>query len=247
MSDPRRLCDESTDALELALLRAGSRGSASPELREKTLAALGLGGAVVASGALGSAAALAAGASGKGAGGLLSALSFKVTALMLGVAASVAAPVYFLTGDAAAPPARLAKPRGVLAGPVVREARPAPARPAQAAPSASAPRAVPAGDAARTLSSPKLPPAEALRAELTQLDAARSRLASGRPEEALRILDGYARSAPQGRLKLEAEVLRIDALSKSGRSAQAKARAREFLGRHPNSVLAARVRRIAGE
>jgi hypothetical protein len=47
-------------------------------------------------------------------------------------------------------------------------------------------------------------------------------------------------------LKLEAEVLRIDALARSGRLAQAQTRAASFLARHPNSVLAARVRRIAG-
>ena len=106
-------------------------------------------------------------------------------------------------------------------------------------PSAAVAEAVP------PLAAPKLAPAEALRAELQQLDAARTRLAGGRPDEALRLLDAYARSTPHGRLKLEAEVLRIDALSKSGRSAQAKARAEVFLARYPNSVLAARVRRIA--
>jgi hypothetical protein len=88
--------------------------------------------------------------------------------------------------------------------------------------------------------------AEALRVELTQLDSARSRLKSGRSEEALALLDAYERSAPRGALRLEAEVLRIDALSRSGRTEQAKSRARAFLERHPRSVLAARVRRLAG-
>ncbi len=41
---------------------------------------------------------------------------------------------------------------------------------------------------------------------------------------------------------MEAEVLRIDALAESGRTDAAHARAREFLRRHPNSVLAAHVR-----
>jgi RNA polymerase sigma-70 factor, ECF subfamily len=88
--------------------------------------------------------------------------------------------------------------------------------------------------------------AESLRGELAQLDAARSRLAGGEPEQALGLLDAYDRATPRGALKLEAEVMRIDALSRSGRSAQAKQRAQAFLRRYPESVLAARVRRIVG-
>lgn len=88
---------------------------------------------------------------------------------------------------------------------------------------------------------------EALQQELAQLDAVRARLASGRAEQALSLLDTYDRGTPRGSLRLEAEVLRIDALSRSGRVDQARARARVFLTRHPTSVLAARVRRLAGE
>jgi RNA polymerase sigma-70 factor (ECF subfamily) len=86
---------------------------------------------------------------------------------------------------------------------------------------------------------------EALRAELQQLDRARAALAGGRASEALATLDAYARSTPRGALRLEAEVLRIDALARSGRSEQARARAAAFLARHPQSVLAARVRQLA--
>ena len=45
---------------------------------------------------------------------------------------------------------------------------------------------------------------------------------------------------------MEAEVLRIDALAESGHTDAAHARAREFLRRHPNSVLAAHVRTRLG-
>lgn len=89
--------------------------------------------------------------------------------------------------------------------------------------------------------------AEALQAELAQLDAARSRLAAGHAEQALALLRAYERATPRGALRLEAEVLRIDALSRSGRLAQAQQRAKLFLSRHPSSVLAARVRRIVGQ
>ena len=238
MTEPPRLTQESRDDLELALLRAGSDVSASPELREKTLATLGLGGAAAAGAAVG-AGAFASG-SAKGAGGVLSLLSLKVSALAVGVALAVGGPVYLLTGEAPAPVLRLAKPArpldqlaSRLPDPDRREPRPQ----ATGAPTAAAPPSP----------SPKSAPAEALRAELAQLDAARARLGSNRPEEALRLLDAYARSKPNGRLRLEAEVLRIDALAKSGRTDQAKARARAFLARHPSSVMAARVRRIAGD
>lgn len=87
----------------------------------------------------------------------------------------------------------------------------------------------------------------ALQQELARLDAVRSSLASGRAEQALALLDTYAREAPRGALRLEAEVLRIDALSRTGRVEQARTRARAFLSRYPTSVLSARVRRLAGE
>jgi hypothetical protein len=46
-------------------------------------------------------------------------------------------------------------------------------------------------------------------------------------------------------LRLEAEVLRIDAQVKAGRLDIARRHAREFLKRHPSSVLTARVRPFA--
>jgi outer membrane protein assembly factor BamD (BamD/ComL family) len=74
------------------------------------------------------------------------------------------------------------------------------------------------------------------------LESARARLAQGDADGTLALLDQYAASYPSGRLKPEADVLRIDALSKSGRSAAAKKLAESFLQHYPNSVLAARAR-----
>ncbi|HEY4159038.1 MAG TPA: tetratricopeptide repeat protein, partial [Polyangiaceae bacterium] len=87
----------------------------------------------------------------------------------------------------------------------------------------------------------------ALAAELSALDAARSALAGGDTTGALSDLDAYARNFPRGRLGLEAEVLRIDALAKSGQTAAARKRAEAFMKRHPDSVLASRVRAYAGQ
>jgi hypothetical protein len=81
-----------------------------------------------------------------------------------------------------------------------------------------------------------------LAAELVALDAARATLARGDAAAALFALDGYARGYPGGRLELEAEVLRIDALAMSGHPDMAKKRAATFLLRHPKSVLAPRLR-----
>ncbi|MET0795140.1 MAG: outer membrane protein assembly factor BamD, partial [Polyangiaceae bacterium] len=93
---------------------------------------------------------------------------------------------------------------------------------------------------------PKAAP-PALAAELSALDAARSSLSAGDPKAALSALDAYSRTFPRGRLGLEAEVLRIDALAKSGQTAAARSRAEAFIKRHPDSVLASRVRGYVGQ
>jgi hypothetical protein len=97
--------------------------------------------------------------------------------------------------------------------------------------------------AADANTSPANPAAEVtLTRELVALDAARSTLARGDAQGALALLDQYARKNPGGRLAIEAEVLRIDALARSGRRDLATRRAEAFLKRYPNSVLAPRVR-----
>jgi RNA polymerase sigma-70 factor (ECF subfamily) len=196
-----------------------------------------------------------------GVAGLLAAVKARAAALgawvarsalkVSAVAAAAVVPLAFVGWPSAPRSARPPEPLIAKAEPVVALAPPAlPAVDAAPAPDLDVPPAparpvvVPVVPA---LAPKKLPPAEALRQELAQLDVARARLASGRADQALGLLDAYERSAPRGALRLEAEVLRIDALSRSGRMQQAQARARVFLARYPNSVLAARVRRIAGQ
>ncbi len=82
----------------------------------------------------------------------------------------------------------------------------------------------------------------ALAAELAVVEEARSLVAAGYARAALAVLDGYARTYPRGHLEWEAEVLRMDALAKSGQPGAARKRAELFLRKHPNSVLANRVR-----
>ena len=89
--------------------------------------------------------------------------------------------------------------------------------------------------------------AASLRRELTALDAVRGAVAGGRARRALALLDAYARDFPDGRLALEAEILRIDALARSGQAGPARHRAEAFLQRHPRSVLAARARQYLAD
>jgi hypothetical protein len=84
--------------------------------------------------------------------------------------------------------------------------------------------------------------AATLRQELSAIDHARLSLASGETRRALDELEAYDQRFPAGRLQIEAEVMRIDALAKLGRKDAARQHAEAFLRRHPNSVLAQRVR-----
>jgi hypothetical protein len=146
--------------------------------------------------------------------------------------------------------------RPEAATPAVVPAAPAPKAEVRAA----APQAAREEPAPEPVVAPELPQAEApsappapridsrsvsqsaLAAELAALDAVRGKLRAGDATGALALLDEYSRTYPRGRLALEAEVLRIDALAKSGQSSAASRRAEAFLRRHPNSVLASRVR-----
>jgi hypothetical protein len=138
--------------------------------------------------------------------------------LLIGVSlvgAVTAVPIGYYALNHPAPPAKAPVPHSI-------------------APTAADPVAVPDAPAATH--------AATLSAELGALDRARLSLTGGDARRALDALDAYDRRFPSGRLQLEAEVLRIDALAKLGRKDAARQRAETFLRRHPNSVLATRVR-----
>jgi outer membrane protein assembly factor BamD (BamD/ComL family) len=71
------------------------------------------------------------------------------------------------------------------------------------------------------------------------IDEARAALAT--PTRALALLDSYAQSYPNGRLKQEALVLRVQALVGAGRREQAAALVRKFNSEHPNSPYGQRL------
>lgn len=256
MTEPRRLLEESDSQLERALLNAGVSYRVSPETRANTLAALGISGAAAMSAtAAGLAAPPAISAAETAASSTVITATFgwaKVLVALSTVGALAGIPAGYLAWRAhhAPPPVALHRFTDALAGPIARATpRPPPPAPEEVQPAEPAAPAPAEQSAVRGAAAPKpgaKPSSSAnasLQAELTALDAARAALASGNAQGALAHLDAYGRAHPRGLLGLEAEVLRIDALAKSGQHAAATQRAEAFMRRHPNSVLASRVRR----
>jgi hypothetical protein len=240
MSDPSRLAEENVSALEHALLAAGRSYGSSTSTRNKTLAALGVAGSAT----------LLAGTAQAVPLGTLAKLTWgKILAAVSLAGAAAAVPGYYAWQHHQAAKSALSSsvtPSAVLARPAQAEATPERV-PVLAARSPDEqvkgePQWAPAALPTRTAVRPAT-----LGHELSTLDAARGMLARGDATGALARLDRYAHAYPHGRLALEAEVLRIDALDASGRSDAARARAQAFLDRHPHSVLAARVRTRLGD
>jgi hypothetical protein len=102
-----------------------------------------------------------------------------------------------------------------------------------------------------TPSAPEETPAAAapdtLPREVELLDDARSALQRGAANDALTALDRYSREFPRGRLSTEALVLRIDALSRAGRTSEAKSLGERFLAANPGSPHAARIQKAIGK
>lgn len=89
------------------------------------------------------------------------------------------------------------------------------------------------------------PPASAvdeLQAELVLIGKARQALRADDPRRALEVLDAHARAFPQGQMREDRLVLRIEALCAAGKGPQASAEARLFLRGYPGSAHAQRVR-----
>jgi hypothetical protein len=217
VDEPNRLREEGqTSSFERALLGAGTSYRSSPHTRAKVLAGLGLAGSATLTGSTAAAASVA------------SAAKMTWTKLLLGMSlvGATAVPVgyYALRRQSATAPSQ----PSVVSAPAGSESAPAAAAPGVQRQGGQEPAA------ARR--------AAMLTDELGALDHARLALAGGDAGQALDELDAYDHRFPGGRLQIEAEVLRIDAFAKLGRKDVARQRAEAFLKRHPNSVLATRVR-----
>jgi hypothetical protein len=220
VTEPSRLFDETDDELERLLIGSARSERSSARTRARTLTALGITGSAALAATAVSATAAPVGALGK----------VTWAKLVLGLSA--------LGTIAAVPPTYHAWQRHQAAAHTQTLA---------AAPQSPTPRPTPTPTESTT-SPDEMPAVSArasadLRRELGALDAARGSLAHGQPARALARLDAYAAAFPQPHLGLEAEILRIDALARSGRAGEARAHAKSFLRGHPHSVLAARARR----
>jgi hypothetical protein len=237
MTEPRRLIEEGGDVLQQQLLNVGSSYRASAQTRARTAAALGIGAVPVL--ATGKAAAASPIAKIATVGLVATGASFLAYQAF---SPSEPAPNTASTTQVSAP----AAPRAVAHPEALKPANPveAVAERGSAEPAAQAPAATNA-PAPVLRSNPGSN--DALSAELARLDGARKKLASGQAVAAIDALDAYGREFPRGSLRLEASVLRIEALAKAGRTSEARDRAKRFLAAHPNSVLGARVKRYAGE
>lgn len=94
---------------------------------------------------------------------------------------------------------------------------------------------------------PSSTPETTLRDEVALLDRARAEIARGATGEALATLAKHDATYPRGFLGSEAEVLRIEALVRAGRTAEAKARGEALLTREPNGPHEQRVRTLLGQ
>lgn len=236
MDEPRRLRQMTLNSLERALLDAGAQKASTPGTRARTLAALGLAGSatLIAGGAAASGSFVGSSASAVGkaltAGTLWTKLAVGISLVGVGTAVPIG---YYTLRDSKTTrePAPLVPSTSVPARAVVPPA-----------PEEESAAAAPGPGQATTATAVQA----SLTRELVALDAARTLLARGDARGALILLERYGRIHPNGRLAIEAEVLRIDALAQSGQKGAARRRADAFLKRHPNSLLAPRVRAHAG-
>lgn len=173
---------------------------------------------------------------------------------------------FALVGRHAGPPARAISP-GLPsslrdpsadapgeAAPSPREALP----PQPGASAASVPSVLPSPGPALARRAPPLPnvprrglaaPLEAstLAAEVAALDAARSALDAGAPDDALALLHRYLLDFPKGKLVPEAEVLAIEACAEKGDRLRVTREATRFLERYPNAPQRTRVEQLRRE
>jgi TolA-binding protein len=236
MQEPVRLIDDTDNELEAELLRAARSYRASRPTRVGTLLALGIAGSTTTLAKSSAAAATLWSIKGWLAAGVLaSGAAVGVVTLAVSEREPTASPAQVQVAAQPAPAPRPAAARvpGLASKPAPVEPEPAKAAGPEPAPRARSVRSTPARST--------------LADELAALDAARAALQAGDGARALGLLSDHARKFPRGRLHLEAEVLRIEALARTGNRAAAASRARRFLDRHPNSVLAPRLRRYAGE
>lgn len=107
---------------------------------------------------------------------------------------------------------------------------------------------VPAVKASESVNGPsaELTPSDTLSAEAELIERARRALA-GDPKNALALLDEHRTSFPSGKLGMERELLRVDALRRAGRTSDARQHALALLARSEKGIYATRLRQLLAE
>lgn len=91
---------------------------------------------------------------------------------------------------------------------------------------------------------PEPKPEPSLEDELLLFKQAKAAADSGRANDALSLLDRYAKEFPNGVLRLEAQVVRAEALCSAGRTSAANKLRDRFVDGHPSHPLASRMRDV---
>ncbi|MDQ2642385.1 MAG: hypothetical protein M3020_01125 [Myxococcota bacterium] len=103
-------------------------------------------------------------------------------------------------------------------------------------------KAVDASPTEQRVRSPKADIAE----QIALIDAARTAVSSGSANRALRLVRQYQSKYPTGSFGPEATALKIEALTKLGRTTEARSAAERFVIQHRGTPIADRVARLAG-
>lgn len=239
--DPERLLEGGGSDLERCLIGAIAGERPSPELRDRMaqalgvpLAAAGLAATVAASQT--AATAKTAAGIGAGAGGMapLAWISAGVVSLVLagaivGVAVWKDAPAKSLPAPVTPAPLPVQPPA---------QPEPDPSPVVEMPLNASAPLAQPRSRSAAT--------AQDLRKQIALIDAARAAISASAGERALDLLRQYQEKYQGGTFAPEAAALKIEALAKLGRAAEARAGAERFRAQYGESPQTDRVLRAAG-
>jgi hypothetical protein len=265
MTDPERISQRSA-GLSAQLLQAGADEQPGAQGMQRTLAALGVSTAVVATTTTASAVAGSAkltgavGGAGAGtaaAGGAVKAASATLLVKWIGIGvvggvglAGVAAVATTPAPRASVTPAPLAVPQRVAGSQAAPRQADDASRPSVsvAAPEIEVPRATVVAPARSSASEPVAePPLEVgapLAAEVSYVDRARALLTSGQSLQGLSLLQSYEQKFPEARLLPEVLFLRLETCDKLGRKSEARSAAQRLLEGFPKSPHAARARRV---
>jgi hypothetical protein len=225
MKDPRRLLDGDGTALERTLLGAMAAERPPLHLHRKMRLGLGLAG-------VGTTAKVAAASVGH------------IALAAIVVAGVVAGGVALVRREGGAPAP--AAPAATVRAPAVTARTPeaAPAAPVtNGATDTNKARVVRREPAARRTAE-TVATNHNLREEIRLLDDARSAIRGGTMEYALRVLANYEQRFPRGQFRQEMQVLRMEALKRTGENERAEALAKRFLAEHPKSPHRERVEEV---